>query len=181
MLEILGPAQWLPLSQTTSEHIDDAIRRGLARREWLCLPQIASSWRAATNWAMLCRMAELLQLIWSILTGLFRSRASREAEIATLRHQLNVLHRQSPKRPTCKYPPAKPGALGCEPLIAAAGALTRPRFSFGRLKAAARRHLRHRFNCSRRASSTSWLRIYSRITSSSRPTVETKYPRAQKC
>jgi len=27
-----------------------------------------------------------------------------------------------------KYPPAKPGALGCEPLIAAAGALTRPRF-----------------------------------------------------
>ncbi len=27
-----------------------------------------------------------------------------------------------------KYPPAKPGALGCEPLIAAAGSLTRPRF-----------------------------------------------------
>jgi transposase InsO family protein len=45
-------------------------------------------------------MAELLQLIWSVLTGLFRSRASREAEIAALRHQLNVLHRQSPKRPT---------------------------------------------------------------------------------
>jgi transposase InsO family protein len=49
---------------------------------------------------MFSRMAELLQLIWLVFTGLFRSRASREAEIAALRHQLNVLHRQSPKRPT---------------------------------------------------------------------------------
>jgi hypothetical protein len=49
---------------------------------------------------MFSRMVELLQLIWSVLTGLIRSRASREAEIAALRHQLNVLHRQSPKRPT---------------------------------------------------------------------------------
>jgi transposase InsO family protein len=49
---------------------------------------------------MFSRMVELVQLIWSVLTGLFRSRASREAEIAALRHQLNVLHRQSPKRPT---------------------------------------------------------------------------------
>jgi hypothetical protein len=48
---------------------------------------------------MFSRMAELLQLIWSAVTGLFRSRASQEAEIAALRHQLNVLHRQSPKRP----------------------------------------------------------------------------------
>jgi transposase InsO family protein len=31
---------------------------------------------------------------------LLRSRASREAEIVALRHQLNVLHRQSAKRPT---------------------------------------------------------------------------------
>ena len=46
------------------------------------LPQIPSSWHAATNRAMLCRMAELLQFIWSVLTGLFRSCASREAEIA---------------------------------------------------------------------------------------------------
>ena len=45
-------------------------------------------------------MAELLQLIWSVLAGLFQSRASREAEITALRHQLNVLHRQSSKRPT---------------------------------------------------------------------------------
>ena len=44
-------------------------------------------------------MPELLQLIWSVLVGLLRSRTSREAEIVALRHQLNVLRRQSPKRP----------------------------------------------------------------------------------
>ena len=82
--------------------------------------------------------------------------------------------------PASKYPPAKPGALGCEPLKAASGVADATPISCGRLKAAAQRH-RHRFNCSSRASSCSWLRIYSRITSSSRPTVETKYPRAQKC
>ncbi|MFO1126265.1 MAG: hypothetical protein U1E25_14030 [Methylocystis sp.] len=49
---------------------------------------------------MFSRMAELLQLIWSALIGLFRSGALRESEIAALRRQLNVLHRQSPKRPT---------------------------------------------------------------------------------
>ena len=43
-------------------------------------------------------MADLCKLIWSALVGLFRSRASREAEILALRHQLNVLHRKSPKR-----------------------------------------------------------------------------------
>ena len=35
-------------------------------------------------------------------------------------------------------------------------------------------------SCSRRLSSASWLRMYSRIACSSRPTVDTKYPRAQK-
>ena len=38
-----------------------------------------------------------------------------------------------------------------------------------------------KFNWSRRLSSASCLRMYSRITASSRPTVDTKYPRAQKC
>ena len=38
--------------------------------------------------------------MWSVVTGLFRTRASREAEIAALRHQLNVLGRQSRKRQT---------------------------------------------------------------------------------
>jgi hypothetical protein len=45
-------------------------------------------------------MANLCRLIWSALVGLFRSRASREVEILTLRHQLNVMRRKSPKRLT---------------------------------------------------------------------------------
>jgi hypothetical protein len=40
----------------------------------------------------------MLKLIWWIVIGLFRSRASLEAEMVTLRHQLNVLPRKSPKR-----------------------------------------------------------------------------------
>jgi len=45
-------------------------------------------------------MADMLKLIWWAVIGLFRSRASLEAEILTLRHQLNVLRRNSPKRLT---------------------------------------------------------------------------------
>jgi hypothetical protein len=41
-----------------------------------------------------------LCLIWLALIGAFRSRVSLEAENAILRHQLNVLRRKSPKRPT---------------------------------------------------------------------------------
>jgi hypothetical protein len=47
---------------------------------------------------MLCLMGDLLKLIWFIVIGLFRSRASLEAEILALRHQLNVLRRKAPKR-----------------------------------------------------------------------------------
>jgi hypothetical protein len=36
--------------------------------------------------------------MWLALIGLFRSRASLQAEILTLRHQLNVLRRKSPQR-----------------------------------------------------------------------------------
>src|SRR6266851_2307890 len=43
-------------------------------------------------------MRDVCSLIWLALVGLFRSRASLEAEILTLRHQLNVLRRKSPKR-----------------------------------------------------------------------------------
>jgi len=45
-------------------------------------------------------MSELCRLIWCGLIGFFRSRASLEAEILVLRHQLNVLRRKSPKRST---------------------------------------------------------------------------------
>jgi transposase InsO family protein len=47
---------------------------------------------------MLPAMGGILKLIWWTVIGLFRSRASLEAEILTLRHQLNVLRRKSPKR-----------------------------------------------------------------------------------
>ncbi len=45
-------------------------------------------------------MIEFCKLIWCGLIGLFRSRASLEIEILALRHQLNILRRKSPKRPT---------------------------------------------------------------------------------
>jgi hypothetical protein len=44
-------------------------------------------------------MREICRLIWCALIGFFRSRASLE-EILVLRHQLNVLRRKSPNRPT---------------------------------------------------------------------------------
>jgi hypothetical protein len=43
-------------------------------------------------------MRDGCSLIWLALIGLFRSRASLQAEILTLRHQLNVLRRKSPQR-----------------------------------------------------------------------------------
>jgi len=43
-------------------------------------------------------MKDICSLLWCALVGLFRSRASLEAEILLLRHQLNVLRRKSPKR-----------------------------------------------------------------------------------
>ena len=43
-------------------------------------------------------MSDLCRLIWCVVIGLFRSRAAMEAEILVLRHQLNVLRRNCPKR-----------------------------------------------------------------------------------
>jgi hypothetical protein len=43
-------------------------------------------------------MRDVCGLIWLALIGLFRSRAALQAEILTLRHQLNVLRRKSPQR-----------------------------------------------------------------------------------
>ena len=69
-----------------------------AARRSLCLPQTSSYWRKGANRAMLALMRDVLKLIWWMVIGLFRSRASLEAEIVSLRHQLNVLQRKSPKR-----------------------------------------------------------------------------------
>ena len=73
-------------------------RRGVCR-DRLSLSQIPSGWREATNRAVLPAMADILKLICWAVIGLFRSRASLEAEILTLRQQLKVLRRKSPKRP----------------------------------------------------------------------------------
>jgi hypothetical protein len=45
-------------------------------------------------------MCDLWKLIWYAFARLSRSRASLEAEILVLRHQLNVLRRKSPQRIT---------------------------------------------------------------------------------
>jgi hypothetical protein len=45
-------------------------------------------------------MSDIFKLIWQAVIELFRSKASLEMEILTLRHQLNVLRRSSPKRST---------------------------------------------------------------------------------
>jgi transposase InsO family protein len=43
-------------------------------------------------------MSDVCGLIWHAVAGLLRSRAALQAEILVLRHQLNVLHRSSPRR-----------------------------------------------------------------------------------
>ena len=45
-------------------------------------------------------MRDVCSLIWLALIGLFRLRASLQAEILTLRHQFNVLRRKLPQRLT---------------------------------------------------------------------------------
>jgi hypothetical protein len=50
------------------------------------------------NRAMLAPMGDILKLIWWTVVGLFRLRDSLETKILTLRHQLNMLRRKSPKR-----------------------------------------------------------------------------------
>src|SRR4051812_7524983 len=47
-------------------------------------------------------MRDLLNLIRWLLLGLVRSRRSLEADNLALRHQLTVLHRSAPKRPTLR-------------------------------------------------------------------------------
>src|SRR4029077_2191674 len=60
-------------------------------------------------------MRDLCRLIWCGLIGFFRSRASLEAEILVLRHQLNVLRRKSSKRPHRSADICRSLWLGAEP------------------------------------------------------------------
>jgi hypothetical protein len=73
-------------------------------------------------------MHELCRLIWCGLIGFFRSRASLEAEILVLRHQLNVLRRKSPKRPTFGSIDRLifAGLYGLAPKVLSALAIVRP-------------------------------------------------------
>ena len=73
-------------------------------------------------------MIELCKLIWCGLVGLFRSRASLEIEILALRHQLNILRRKSPKRPTFSSIDRVvfAGLYGLAPGVLSALAIVRP-------------------------------------------------------
>jgi hypothetical protein len=61
-----------------------------------------------------CLQPDLVALI-----GLFRSRTSLQAEILTLRHQLNVLRRKSPKKLTftrvCRHLSQASAQTRCSP------------------------------------------------------------------
>ena len=73
-------------------------------------------------------MIELFKLIWCGLVGWFRSRASLEIEILALRHQLNILRRKSPKRPTFGSIDrmAFAALYGLAPDVLSASAIVRP-------------------------------------------------------
>jgi hypothetical protein len=73
-------------------------------------------------------MIELCRLIWCGLIGLFRSRASLEIEILALHHQLNILRRRSPKKPTLSNIDRLvfAGLYGLAPGVLSALAIVRP-------------------------------------------------------
>jgi hypothetical protein len=60
-----------------------------------------------------CLMREACSLVWSVLVLLFRSRASLEAEILILRHQLNIQRRHLRKRLTFSATDRACSLLGC--------------------------------------------------------------------
>ena len=76
----------------------DETKRRLDRAEKAVPTGNPTRWRMHANRLMLVLMCDLCKLFWWALLGMFRSRASFQAEIMVLRHQLNVLRRRSPKR-----------------------------------------------------------------------------------
>ena len=73
-------------------------------------------------------MCNLCRLIWDTLVGRFQSRASLEAENVALRHQLNILRRQSPKKPMLSNTDRLVfvGLYGLVPGVLSALAIVRP-------------------------------------------------------
>src|SRR5271157_1484525 len=64
----------------------------------LSLSQMSSGWRGAANWVMLSPDVGRLQIALVAALGLFRLRASLEAENLALRQQIIGLRRTAPKR-----------------------------------------------------------------------------------
>src|SRR5882762_3149368 len=102
-----------------------------------------------------CRMAPATAPILDSTTASNRCGAKVRTRSERSGHAESVgsglIRRKGPQADS-KYPPAKPGALGCEPLKAAEGAAEAAPDRVGHLKVA---HQRHRFICSRRLSSSS--------------------------
>ena len=59
---------------------------------------MSSAWPVTPNRMILRPMCDACKLLWSLFLGLFRSRASLEAENLALRQQIIVLRRTVPKR-----------------------------------------------------------------------------------
>src|SRR3977135_4556397 len=70
----------------------------MSKAAHLCLSQTSSGWRLPRI-GRCCRvMRDLLRIIGWTVVDLFRSRAALEAEIWTLRQQINVLRRTAPRK-----------------------------------------------------------------------------------
>jgi hypothetical protein len=48
-------------------------------------------------------MTDIFGLIWGAITGFFRPRVDREAEIIALRHQLNIAPEETRKAGPCQH------------------------------------------------------------------------------
>jgi hypothetical protein len=65
----------------------------------LSLPKTSSTLARGARSGSLSRNDRVAELVLHILVSPFKAQARLEAEILVLRHQLNILHRQAPKRP----------------------------------------------------------------------------------
>jgi hypothetical protein len=95
----------LPKQEETGLHCAERIERWIygiyharldprpARLLDLSLSETLSGWRAGANRVKLIPMVDVLILLSTALTSLFRSRVRLEAEILVLRQPINVLRR----------------------------------------------------------------------------------------
>ena len=142
----LRPAKWVM--------VHFAVRKSMAVSSGLCQLPPAADMRTVWAWG---------SCLWpgDKLTGDFGSEpdAHLPAIVACFVVWREICHpafsafcNKICHKPTSNYPPAEPGALGCEPLEAADGVADAAPVNGGHLKVASQRH---RFICSRRLSSSS--------------------------